>query len=154
MTWLHVKHLLLRSPLETPAHRLRYLTGFMQRLKHPELREVYLEPDRIEQIMRKSLQPDSNCIDVGCHIGSSLSSMIRYAPRGRHIAFEPIPEKADWIRKKFPEVDVKTMALGDKRETLTFYQNISRPGFSSLAKDSSNWMRLLRCMWIAKDWMT
>jgi hypothetical protein len=83
-----------------------------------------------------------------------LSSMIRYAPRGRHIAFEPIPEKADWIRKKFPEVDVKTMALGDKRETLTFYQNISRPGFSSLAKDSSNWMRLLRCMWIAKDWMT
>src|SRR5580693_752143 len=67
MTWLHVKHLFLRSPLEEPAQRLRYLTGFMQRLKHPELQEVYLEPDRIEQIMRKILQPDSNCIDVGCH---------------------------------------------------------------------------------------
>jgi FkbM family methyltransferase len=138
MTWLRVKHLLLRSPLEKPAQRLRYLTGFMQRLKHPELQELYLESDRIEQVMRQILQPNSNCIDVGCHIGSSLSSMIRYAPRGRHIAFEPIPEKADWIRKKFPEVDVKTMALGDKRETLTFYQNISRPGFSSLAKGSSN----------------
>jgi FkbM family methyltransferase len=138
MTLLHVKHLLLRSPLEKPAHRLRYLTGFMQRLKHPELQELYLESDRIEQVMRKILQPTSNCIDIGCHIGSSLSSMIRCAPQGRHIAFEPIPEKADWIRKKFPEVDVKTMALGDKNERIVFYQNISRPGFSGLAKDSSN----------------
>jgi FkbM family methyltransferase len=102
------------------------------------LHETYIEGDRIEEAMRRILKPDSNCIDIGCHIGSSLSLMLRYAPRGRHIAFEPIPLKANWLRQKFPEVDVKNMALGDKRERLTFYQNASRPGFSGLAKDSAS----------------
>jgi hypothetical protein len=33
-------------------------------------------------------------------------------------------------------VEIKALALGDKREKLTFFQNASRPGFSGLAKAS------------------
>jgi FkbM family methyltransferase len=138
MNLLYFKHLLVRTPLERPAEQFRYLTGTLQRLRFPEMHEIYVEPDRQEQLMRRVIQPDSNCIDIGCHIGSSLSSMVRHAPRGRHIAFEPVPMKALWLRKKFLEVEVKQMALGDKREKLTFYQNLSRPGFSSFGHDASN----------------
>jgi FkbM family methyltransferase len=63
---------------------------------------------------------------------------MRLAPKGRHIAFEPVPSKAMWLKRKFPEVDIKALALGDKREKLTFYQNRSRPGFSGFAKDAAS----------------
>lgn len=137
MTWLYTKHLLLRTPLEKPAYQLRAMLGTFGRIRHPDLREIYLEEGRIEQMMRQVIKKDSNCIDIGCHIGSFLSLLVRLAPEGRHIAFEPVPDKAIWLKKKFPEVEVNALALGDKHDQLTFYQNLSRPGFSGFTKDSS-----------------
>jgi FkbM family methyltransferase len=134
MNWLYVKSLLIRTPLERPAQQVRDLAGIVSRLKHPELHEIHEEHDRIEHVMQQIIQPDVNCIDIGCHIGSSLSTMVRYSPRGRHVAFEPLAEKANWLRRKFPEVEVHTLALGDRRDKLTFFQNVSRPGFSGFAK--------------------
>ena len=135
MKWLYFKHLLVRTPLEQPAQHLRDLAGFPRRRRYPELHEIYVEQDRIEQAMRQIIQPDSNCIDIGCHVGSSLSLIMRRSPHGRHLAFEPVPEKAMWLSRKFPEVEVKPLALGDKREKRAFYENTSRPGFSGFAKD-------------------
>jgi FkbM family methyltransferase len=120
------------------------MSGIFRRIRHPELREIYLEQERTEQALRQVIKPDSNCIDIGSHIGSSLSLLLRYAPQGKHIAFEPVPEKALWLRRKFPEVDVKNMALGDKRERLTFYQNVSRPGYSGLASDLASADKIVR----------
>jgi FkbM family methyltransferase len=137
MTTLYVKSLLIRTPLERPLQRLRDFAGIVTRLRYPELHEIYLEQDRIEQAMQEIIQSDVNCIDIGCHIGSTLSLMLRLSPRGKHLAFEPIPEKAMWLSRKFPEVEIKTLALGDKREKRTFFQNVSRPGFSGFAKDSA-----------------
>jgi FkbM family methyltransferase len=135
MTTLYIKHLLLRTPLEQPALRLRHFAESFHRMRHPELREVFEEEDGIGQVVRQVVQPGSNCIDIGCHIGSSLSLMARYAPQGKHLAIEPVAEKAAWIRKKFPEVEVRAIALGERQEAVTFYQNVARPGFSSLAKN-------------------
>jgi FkbM family methyltransferase len=137
MTLLYVKSLLIRTPLERPAQRLRDFAGIVSRRRYPELHEIHVEQDRIEQAMRQIIRGDVNCIDIGCHIGSSLSLMLHYSPRGRHIAFEPVLEKARWLRRKFPEVEIKALALGDKREKLTFFQNVSRPGFSGFAKGST-----------------
>jgi FkbM family methyltransferase len=134
MTWLYVKHLLLRTPLERSALKLRDISGIFKRMRHPELREIYLEEERIEQTIRRLIRPDSNCIDIGSHIGSFLSLLMRFAPRGKHVAFEPVPEKALWLKRKFPEVEVRNLALGDKHERLSFYQNASQPGFSGFAK--------------------
>lgn len=127
----------IRTPLERPAQRLRDLTGIARRLRYPELHEIYAKADRIEQAMREIIQSKMNCIDIGCHIGSSLSLMLRLSPGGRHIAFELIPEKAKWLRRKFPEVEIKALALGDRCESRTFFQNASHPGFSGFAKDST-----------------
>ena len=96
--------------------------------------DIYLEGSRIEAVLRKLLRQDSNCIDIGCHLGSMLSLILELAPHGRHMAFEPVPSKAAWLRRKFPEVDVRRMALGDSSAKLTFYHNTSRSGFSSLVQ--------------------
>ncbi|MGA3047833.1 MAG: FkbM family methyltransferase [Terracidiphilus sp.] len=133
MNWLYVKSLLIRTPLEEPAQRLRDFTGILRRLRYPELHDIYMEQNRIDQAMRKIIQSDVNCIDIGCHIGSSLSLMLRLSPRGRHIAFEPVQEKAEWLRRKFPEVEIMALALGDKRERRAFFQDASHPGFSGFA---------------------
>jgi FkbM family methyltransferase len=135
MTSLYLKHLLLRTPLEAPAHRLRDMSRIFRRIKHPELRELYLEDKRAEHLMRQVIKLNSNCIDIGSHIGSFLSQLMRLAPQGKHVAFEPVPQKALWLKKKFPEVDVRSLALGDKQEKRTFYQNASQPGFSGFGGD-------------------
>jgi hypothetical protein len=42
-------------------------------------------------ILAAALRPDSNCIDIGAHGGDVLADMLRLAPHGRHVAFEPLP---------------------------------------------------------------
>lgn len=138
MSWLYFKHLLIRTWLEGPANRLRYFAGTRNRRRHPELDELNMESKRVDIVMKQIIQPSSNCIDIGCHIGSSLSSILRYAPQGKHMAFEPVPWKADWLKKKFPEVDVKAMALGVSNKECVFYINASRPGFSGFSRNTEN----------------
>lgn len=50
------------------------------------------------------------------------------------MAFEPIPEKADFLRRKFPEVDVHELALANRAGRVTFYVNQAFTGFSGLAR--------------------
>ena len=42
-------------------------------------------------VIRRYLQHDSVCIDVGCHKGNILDVMIDQCPSGSFYAFEPIP---------------------------------------------------------------
>jgi FkbM family methyltransferase len=138
MDFLYVKQLLVRTPLEGLARRAQFAIGARHRRRHPELRDVYLESARIEQVMERIIKPDSNCIDVGCHIGSTLSDMLKLAPRGKHLAFEPVPRKAAWLRRKFPEVTVHEAAVADSNVAIPFVDNQSRPGFSGFGARRAN----------------
>lgn len=60
------------------------------------------------------LKPDANGVDIGAHRGSVLAEMLRVAPLGRHIAFEPIPELAELLRRDFPGVEVHQAALSSE----------------------------------------
>lgn len=126
----YFKHLLIRTPLEEPAQKLQSLLNTKR--KNSELGEIYLESARIESLMKRVINRESNCIDVGCHIGSMLSKILRLAPEGLHLAFEPTPHKVQWLKQKFPEITIYEMALGEASGEVTFYQNISRSGFSGL----------------------
>ena len=77
-----------------------------------------------------TLAPDSNCIDVGASRGSVLKEMVRYAPHGRHIAYEPIPELSRDLAERFPGVDVRCAGLSTKRGEAGFVYVKSRPGYS------------------------
>jgi FkbM family methyltransferase len=69
--------------------------------------------ESIRRLLAFVLEPDSCCVDVGAHRGSVLAEMVRVAPGGRHVAFEPIPELAAVLREQFPGVDVHNSALSN-----------------------------------------
>jgi FkbM family methyltransferase len=86
------------------------------------------------EIMSRILTKSSNCIDVGCYKGFFLSHIVRLAPLGHHYGFEPIPGFANRLRKKFPGVTIKQLALSDSSEDSTFNYVLSRPAYSGLKK--------------------
>ena len=128
----YIKHLLIRTPLYRPLSRIRYLLTVWKRRKHPELAGIYEEPFCVEEMMRKVIRETWNCVDVGSHLGSVLNEFITLAPRGTHYAFEAVPQKADWLKRKFPEATIVNVALSDASGQTSFFENTERSGFSGL----------------------
>jgi FkbM family methyltransferase len=129
---LYLKYLVIRTPLEQPANWIRHLSHRRQARKQPESRALLLESQQIEQALKGLIGTSWNCIDVGCHLGAMLSLLTRLAPAGKHLAFEPVPEKAALLRRKFPEVEVHQVALGATAGQVRFFENRTRSGFSGL----------------------
>jgi FkbM family methyltransferase len=127
-----LKQMVIYTPLERPLHRLRYAAQFWRRRKHPELADYYAEGHRIEALVGRLLMRDSNCLDVGCHLGSFLSLLLRHAPDGKHMAFEALPDKAERLRKKFPQAEVVQGAVGEQPGEITFYRDLTYSGYSSM----------------------
>jgi FkbM family methyltransferase len=137
----YLKHLLVRTPFEAPAKRVKHLLdGYTQR-NPPELRHLRDEPLYLDRIIRRLVRADSNCVDIGCHLGSVLAEFVRCAPRGEHFAVEPVPQKAAWLRKKFPDVKILQYALSDQSGTVTFYNNEEESGFSGLSRSRNDHAR-------------
>jgi FkbM family methyltransferase len=129
---LYLKSLLIGPPFEKLATRIRWLLGARNRASTPELWEVHLEPHRITTVLKKILRPDSNCVDVGCHVGAFLSLVKEIAPNGQHTAVEADPTKAAWLKLKFPDVKIFAVAVGEKAGFATFEENVREPGCSHL----------------------
>lgn len=145
----YLKHLLIRTPLEASALQLQSAIAAKTQQKNPQLHEIYIEPQRIQQVIHRFVRASSNCIDIGSHLGSVISEIVRLAPQGHHLAFEPTPYKAKWLRKKFSEVEVFDVALSDRSGEVSFYLNTKRSGFSGLSqhmvKDSTIEKLSVRC---------
>jgi len=135
---LKLKSLAVRTGVGAAAMRFRRLLGFRQRLKHPELWELHLEQTRLDLVLKSLLKTDSCAADVGAHVGSFLEALFRYAPRGKHCAFEASPKKAEWLRRRFPEAKVFPVAISSVAGIATFYEDVQNPGFSSLISNSSS----------------
>jgi FkbM family methyltransferase len=82
------------------------------------------------------LAPDSNCIDVGASLGVVLREMLRCAPDGKHIAYEPIPELCTDLTARFPQVDVRQAALSSRPGESAFVHLQDRPGYSHLLRET------------------
>ncbi len=95
-----------------------------------------LKYDRLtKKLMSERLKVDSNCIDVGCHKGEMLDLMLRFSPRGRHFAFEPIPEMYDNLKVKYNgKATVMPYALSDKEGKTTFNHVKNAPAYSGIKK--------------------
>jgi FkbM family methyltransferase len=86
--------------------------------------------EHLRAILAATLDPASNCVDVGAHEGSVLADIVRLAPRGRHLAVEPLPALAQRLRERFPAVDVRALALSDHHGREPFVHVVDRPGWS------------------------
>lgn len=87
-----------------------------------------------KRIMSKVLKKDSNCLDVGANEGVFLKDMLKYAPLGDHMAFEPIPELAERLSEKYPQVEVHECALSNVSGSSTFQLVTNNPGYSGLRR--------------------
>jgi FkbM family methyltransferase len=115
-----------RAGAERALRNVQYL------LSPSEQRRDWRDARHLELLLAFTLRADSNCIDVGANVGDVLSHMVRLAPRGRHVAFEPLPDLAAELRRRFPGVAVHQSALSDAAGTATFYRVCDSPARSSL----------------------
>jgi FkbM family methyltransferase len=84
------------------------------------------------EVMRRVLRMESSCIDIGAHDGELLRHMMKLAPRGRHIAFEPIPHLAATLHARFPEATVYEAACGHSPGSAEFVLVENAPAYSGL----------------------
>ncbi len=122
---------------------MRRATGALaRRFDRPELlATVYAGPRRelheeiaIRAVLGASLSGAATYVDVGTNRGQVLGEAVRAAPRGRHIAFEPIPELAAQVSAAFPVVDCREMAIGAQAGSAEFCHFKSLDGWSGLRR--------------------
>src|SRR6476469_7325247 len=89
------------------------------------------------QLIRKHLKKDSNCIDIGANMGHILMEIVAAAPKGKHFAFEPIPELYTSLKKRFRNCSVYNYALSAKKGTTTFNYYPGRPAVSGFRERNS-----------------
>lgn len=89
------------------------LRAAQRTLEPPARRRNRRDDENLLLLLAAVLTPDSNCIDVGANVGSTLRSICAVAPDGRHIAYEPLPTLSELIRSEFPSVDVRQAALSN-----------------------------------------
>lgn len=124
------KRVLINTPLEAPAQFI------YQRLfqKFDRSARYDLETGRI---MKRVLEADSNCIDIGCYRGIILREFLHYSPDGEHFAFEPVPDLYDGLKAQFDEmenVSLYNIALSDEQGEKIFYDIKSRRACSGFDK--------------------
>jgi FkbM family methyltransferase len=119
-----IKHALLRTGLGERARRVKHA------LDPAGVRQARRDHDHLGAVLAALLGPDADCIDVGANEGDVLADMVRLAPRGRHLAFEPLPQLAEALRTRFPGVTVHEAALGDHEGRASFVHVVTRPGWS------------------------
>lgn len=83
-------------------------------------------------IMRRVLRRDSNAIDVGAFEGGMLKHIVRLAPRGKHMAFEPLPDRFEALKASFPGVEVHPYAVSDRAGTSDYFRVRQFPALSGL----------------------
>ena len=119
------KKVLTGTPFEEPLKRVHHLlTGN---------RNTLYDWQTIA-IMRRVLRPDSNALDIGAFEGGMLKHLVRLAPRGKHMAFEPQPERCERLARSFPNVEVHPYAIGDRAGTVRFHCMREHPALSGLSR--------------------
>ncbi len=86
-----------------------------------------------KRIMQIVLEHNSTFIDVGSHKGEVLSKALKIAPKGKHYAFEPIPQIHKKLDKRYGQYcDIKNIGLSDHFGETSFNHVVSNPAYSGI----------------------
>jgi FkbM family methyltransferase len=118
----------------------RAISSAARRLRRPELvatfyggaRRLLHEEIAIRALIAGLLRHDATYVDVGTNRGQLLAEALRVAPEGHHVAFEPIPALAFEVRRAFPTVDTRQLALSERSGTAEFCYFTTMDGWSGL----------------------
>jgi len=106
-------------------------------LTNAGLRRDLRDHEVMKLVLAVHLRADSHTIDVGAHEGSVLRELVRLAPAGRHIGFEPLPAMRTKLEAEFeplPNVQIRGTALSDGHGQATFHHVTTAPGYSGLKR--------------------
>lgn len=120
------KRFVLASPIAPQARRVAQLLG--SRAARRDRRDN----EALTLLLAATLTADASAIDVGANEGRVLREIVRVAPAGTHIAYEPIPALAAELTRRFPAVDVRCAALSDEEGDVEFTHVKSSSGYSGL----------------------
>lgn len=92
----------------------------------PRYRHDRAENEKLRKLLESVLKEDSNCIDIGAYRGRALTELVRVAPRGKHIAYEPLPHIYTYLVEHFPSVDVRQAAVSNEvgETSFTYVKNM------------------------------
>jgi FkbM family methyltransferase len=121
-----VKRLLVGTPLERPARALMSLDP------RRSVRKNHRDDEALRALIH-ALPEDACCVDVGANVGYILDAMVAHCPRGRHIAFEPVPSLAEYLRRRFPRVDVRAQGVADVPGRTSFTVVPGKPSRSGIS---------------------
>lgn len=125
-----VKRALKRMVDGTPLGPLaRIVWSKVHRPTSPDGRNELYDRQTVD-VMKKVLEPSSDCIDIGAFKGDFLRVMVGLAPGGRHYAFEPLPHLAQALRERYPSVEVIEAALSDRPGRRRFRHVQGAEGYS------------------------
>lgn len=122
----------LSGPMGDPLRSLKH------RFDSPVAKRTRAEDLRIPGILASLLPVDGCVVDVGANRGDIIGEAVRIAPRGTHIAIEPLPELAEALRGRFPDVNVHECVVGLQPGSVTFFKDVAAPTRSSLADPSNS----------------
>src|SRR5919112_692195 len=127
------KGMIIGTPLEPLAKRV-YSPPARWFRAHLDPSKDAREHRRARAIIERVLSEDSNCIDVGAHVGTILNTILKVAPKGTHYAFEPIPTLYQDLVESFPAAHVLPIALSDRSGFTTFHHVVSSPAYSGIRR--------------------
>lgn len=105
------------------------------------LKRDRIDTQNLRLVLTFALTEDANCIDIGAHKGGVLAEMVRVAPCGKHIAYEPLPFLHKNLVDHFPTVDVRLVAASNKEEETSFTYVKNLPTMSGFRERSYYPMR-------------
>lgn len=83
----------------------------------------------------KRIGVNGNGIDIGAHKGDILQHFLKYAPGGKHFAFEPLPHLYNDLKNKYGKrCTVYPYALSETNGETSFNYVISNPAYSGIKK--------------------
>ncbi len=112
-------------------------------------RRARLDDRNLRLLLSFCLRADSNCIDVGSYNGWVLAEMLRAAPLGHHIAYEPLPQLAESLVRRFPKAEVRRMALSNVEGVANFVHVKNHPSWSGL-RETTYPMRVVTERFVVK----
>jgi FkbM family methyltransferase len=99
---------------------------------HPVYRRQRSDDRKLRLLLQTILTERSNCVDVGAYRGRMLEEIVRIAPRGRHIAYEPLPDRQRSLAARYPQVDVRWAAVSNETGEASFSYVKNEPARSGL----------------------
>jgi FkbM family methyltransferase len=129
-----LRHRLIGTPLDSFARQMRRWHTHWKIRGAPEIRDAMFEDDFLKDICAREIADGMNCVDVGSHLGAMTSLFLTLSPGGRHVAVEPTPYKAAWLRRRYTKVKVVEAALAEEPGQATFFHQERNSGYSGLSK--------------------